>query len=272
MANRKKTALTKEDKFRQCPACFGPIDYFNSCRKCGRQWTPELSETEKLEQAESQRDAEAEDPGPTLVGEREAALERDKEEILGKTAKVVGTKKKNLPPSFKLWEIHDGDSDAEITRKRSLMRLDSNKIYSVAGLSSKAYGNMKNVVMLTSRLWAFLDDNEREAFAPTAESIKEGLIGLAELSAKKINLAARMEEVLTREHRRVHQVRQAKAASIAAKKKATRVTTPGNDTEGFETANLVGLDPEGLMEQVQLNLNLKKKRAQEKAEPEIYDE
>src|SRR5208337_1538961 len=183
MANRKKTALTKEDKFRQCPACFGPIDYFNSCRKCGREWTPELSETEKLEQAESQRDAETEEPKPALVGEREAALERDKEEILGKKPKVVGTKKKNLPASFKLWEIHDGDNDAEITRKRSLMRLDSRKIYNQMGLSMRAYQNLKAAMLSLTRLWGFLDEPEREAFAPTAELLKQGMMGLAELSS-----------------------------------------------------------------------------------------
>src|SRR5208337_2745396 len=122
---KKKIALTKEDKFRQCPKCYGPIDYFNTCRQCGRPWTPELSEMEKLEMQEAARGEETEDPEPALVGEREAALERDKEEIIGKKAKPVGTKKKNIPPTFKHWEILDGDDDTEIVRKRSLMRLDS---------------------------------------------------------------------------------------------------------------------------------------------------
>ncbi len=271
MANRKKTALTKEDKFRQCPACFGPIDYFNSCRKCGRQWTPELSEAEKLEQAESQQDVE--EPETALVGEREAALERDEEEILGKAAKVVGTKKKkNLPPSFKLWEIHDGDSDAEITRKRSLMRLDSRRIYAAMGLSTKAYGNLKNVMVLLTRLWEHLDDKEREAFAPTAEFLKKGLLGLAELTSKKVNLAAQMEETLTREYHRAHQVRQARTTAQIVAKKATRVTTPGADTEGFETVNLVNLNPEELMEQIQTNLKLKGLRGQKHEESEFSDE
>ncbi len=271
---KKKTVLTREDKFRQCPSCFGPIDYFNSCRKCGRGWTPDLSEAERLEREESRRDVGEEDSEakPALVGERETALERDKEEILGKTAKIIGSKKKSLPPSFKLWEIHDDDNDAEITRKRSLMRLDSRRIYAAMGLSAKAYGNMKNVIRLLSRLWEVLDDNEREAFAPTAEYLKKGLIGLAELSSKKIDLAARMEEILTREHHRMHRVRQARETAQPTAKRATRVTTPGNDTEGFETVNQVSLDPQELIEEVQRNLKLKGLRGRKPEESEFSDD
>lgn len=268
MANRKKTALTKEDKFRQCPACFGPIDYFNSCRRCGRPWTPELSEAEKLEQVESPRDVE--EPETALVGEREAALERDEEEILGKAAKVVGTKKKkNLPPSFKLWEIHDGDSDAEITRKRSLMRLDSRKIYNQMGLSMRAYQNLKATMLSLTRLWGFLDEPEREAFAPTAEFLKQGMMGLAELSSKKVALAAEMEEILLREERKARMVRMAKQTiKDAIRRKATKVTTPGADTEGYETVDLAELDPEELMEQVRVQLALKTKKPKIQIEEE----
>src|SRR5271166_2965806 len=142
MANKKKKN-SREDKFRQCPACYGPIDYFNTCRRCGRGWTPELTEAEKLERLQG---PVAEESEPVPVGQREAALQRDKEEILGKAAKVVGSKKKHLPASFKLWEIHDGDSDSEITRKRSLMRLDSRKIYNQMGLAMRAYQNQKGVM------------------------------------------------------------------------------------------------------------------------------
>lgn len=264
MANRKKTALTREDKFRQCPACFGPIDYFNSCRRCGRGWTPELSETEKLEKAEANHkdgDEEAEEE-PALVGERPADLEREKEEILGKKAKLVGTKKKsNLPPAYKHWEILDGDDDVEIIRKRSLMRLDSRKVYNQMGLSMRAYQNLKAVMLSLTRLWGFLDDVEREEFSPTADLLKKGMMGLAEFSAKKVALASAMEEALLREQRKVRTIRAAQhSIKDAIKKRATRVTTPGADTEGLETVDLVGLDPEELMEQVRVQLALKSKK------------
>jgi hypothetical protein len=268
---KKKVALTKEDKFRQCPKCFGPIDYFNTCRSCGRPWTPALSTAEKLEMEAEARGEESEEPEPVLVGERESALEREKEEIVGKKAKPVGTKK-HTSPIFKHWEINDGDDDTEIVRKRSLMRLDSRRIYAAMGLSTKAYGNLKNVMVLLTRLWEHLDDKEREAFAPTAEFLKKGLLGLAELTSKKVNLAAQMEETLTREYHRAHQVRQARTTAQIVAKKATRVTTPGADTEGFETVNLVNLNPEELMEQIQTNLKLKGLRGQKHEESEFSDE
>jgi hypothetical protein len=256
---KKKVALTKEDKFHSCPKCFGPIDYFNTCRTCGRPWTPALTEAEKLEAEQEGREE------PTLVGEREAALEREKEEIVGKKAKPVGTKKHDSP-MFKHWEINDGDDDTEIVRKRSLMRLDARKVYNQMGLAMRAYQTQKKVLICLSNLWGFLDEPERESFAPTAELLKQGLMGLAELSSKKVNLAAQMEEALLREKRKARTVRSAKDVISAAIKKATKLTTPGADSEGFETVDLVDLDPEELMEQVKIQLAQRTKKFQKDAE------
>lgn len=247
---KKKVALTKEDKFHSCPKCFGPIDYFNTCRQCGRPWTPTLTKAEIEEAARG----ESEDPEPVLVGERESALEREKEEIVGKVVKPVGIKKKNAPPIFKHWEINDGDDDTTIVQKRSLMRLDARKVYNQMGLAMRAYQTQKKVLICLSNLWGFLDEPERDAFAPTAELLKQGLMGLAELSSKKVNLAAQMEEALVREKRKARTVRSAKGVIDAAIKKATKMTTPGHDSEGFETVDLADLDPEELMEQVKIQL------------------
>jgi|SRR5579863_41240 len=276
MANKKKKA-SREDKFRQCPACYGPIDYFNTCRRCGRGWTPELSPTELLERQQSARDPEDEEPEPALlVGDREAALAREKEEIIGKKAKVVGSKKKHLPASFKLWEIHDGDNDSEITRKRSLMRLDSRKIYNQMGLAMRAYQNQKGVMLWLTRLWEYLDEKERTAFAPTAELLKQGMIGLAELSAAKVELAAEMEQILLKEQRKVRIARAAaQAIDTLARAKAklgTKLTNPGADTEGFETVDLAELDPEELMEQVRIQLALKKNPKKSRFEDVVEEE
>jgi len=261
--------LTKADKFRECPACYGPIDYFNSCRKCGRGWTPELTETEKLEQSEAKRDPEDEEEKPALVGERKTPLERDKKEITGKKAKVVGTKKNN---PFKLWEIQDGDNDAEISRKRSLMRLDSHKVYNQMGLVMRAYQNQKAVMISLTRLWGFLDEDERDEFSPTADLLKQGLMGLAKFSAKKVDLAAAMEDALLKERRRIHVIRGAKDAISLAAKKATKLTTPGADSEGFETIDLADLDPDELMEQVRIQLALKQKQKKSRFEQEVEEE
>jgi|SRR5271166_449879 len=263
---KKKIALTKEDKFRQCPKCYGPIDYFNTCRQCGRPWTPALTKAEIQEMEAEARGEESEDPEPVLVGERESALTREMEEIVGEKAKPVGTKKKNTSPIFKLWEILDTDDDTEIVRKRSLMRLDARKIYNQMGLAMRAYQTQKQVLICLTNLWGFLDEPEREAFAPTAEMLKQGLMGLAELSSKKVNLAAQMEEALVREKRKARTVRSAKDVINAAIKKATKLTTPGADSEGFETVDLVDLDPEELMEQVKLQLAQRTKKFQKDSE------
>jgi hypothetical protein len=265
---KKKVALTKEDKFHSCPKCFGPIDYFNTCRQCGRPWTPTLTKAEIQEMEAAERGEESEDPEPVLVGERESALEREKEEIIGKVAKPVGTKKKNASPQFKHWEIDDGDDDTEIIRKRSLMHLDTRKVYNQMGLAMRAYQTQKKVLICLSNLWGFLDEPERNAFAPTAEMLKQGLIGLAELSSKKVNLAAEMEEALVREKRKARTVRSAKSVINAAIKKATKVTTPGHDSEGFETVDLKDIDPEELMEQVKIQLAQRTNKFKKDAEEE----
>jgi|SRR5208282_1079046 len=265
MPKKTQVKLTKEDKFRQCPKCYGPIDYFNTCRQCGRPWTPTLTKAELLEMEAEARGEESEDPEPVLVGERESLLDREKEEIIGEKAKPVGAKK-HTSPMFKHWEILDGDDDTEITRKRSLMRLDARKVYNQMGLAMRAYQTQKKVLICLSNLWGFLDGPERDAFAPTAELLKQGLIGLAELSSKKVNLAAEMEEVLVREKRKARTVRSAKDVINAAIKKASKLPSPGADTEGFETVDLVDLDPEELMEQVKLQLAQRTKKFQKDAE------
>jgi hypothetical protein len=262
---KKKIALTKEDKFRQCPKCYGPIDYFNTCRRCGRPWTPALTKAEIQEMEAEARAEESEDPEPALVGERESALTREMDEIVGKVAKPVG-RKKHDSPIFKHWEILDGDDDTEIVRKRSLMRLDARKIYNQMGLAMRAYQTQKQVLICLTNLWGFLDEPEREAFAPTAEMLKQGLMGLAELSSKKVSLAAQMEEALLREKRKARTVRSAKDVINAAIKKASKLPSPGADSEGFETVDLVDLDPEELMEQVKLQLAQRTKKFQKDAE------
>ncbi len=273
----KKKANNREGKFRECPACYGPIDYFNSCRHCGRRWTPELSEIEKkeLELAREKRDSgePLEEEQVVQLSAREAALQRDKEEILGKKAKLVGTKSKDTPASFKEWQIHDGDDDTEISRKRSLMRLDSRKIYNQMGLVMRAYQNQKGVILWLTRLWEYLDEAERDEFAPTADLLKKGMMGLAEFSAKKVELAAQMEEALLKEQRKVRTVRAAKSAidTAARAKRATKLTTPGADSEGFETVDMADLDPEELLEQVRIQLSLKSKKKQSRFEQEVEE-
>lgn len=265
---KKKIALTKEDKFRQCPKCYGPIDYFNTCRRCGRPWTPALTKAEIQEMEAEARGEESEDPEPALVGERESALTREMEEIAGEKAKPVGTKKKHTSPTFKHWEINDGDDDTVIVQKRSLMRLDARKIYNQMGLAMRAYQTQKKVLICLSNLWGFLDEPERDAFAPTAEMLKQGLLGLAELSSKKVDLAAQMEEALVREKRKARTVRSAKDVINAAIKKASKLPGAGHDSEGFETVDLKDLDPEELMEQVKIQLAQRTKKFQKDAEEE----
>lgn len=268
---RKKKA-DPNPKFISCPACGGPIDYWNTCRQCGRAWTPELTETEKLELADKENTKdlteEDEEEGVKGLGNRESALTRSEEELSGKVAKKLAP---GAHPKGRVWEIEEGDSETVISRKRSLMRLDSRKIYNAMGLAVRAQEGQRGVLLWLSRLWEFLDEDDRRAFAPTAELLKKAMVELTKLRKAKVDAAVDMEKVVNREHNKARQIRYTTANVSGGKKKKvskTKVTEPGADTEGFETAPLVDLDPDELMEQVKERMALRGGKVQSSQELE----
>jgi hypothetical protein len=282
MAKTRTKKAKGDPKFIQCPKCGGPIDYFNTCRNCGRGYTPELSESEKLE-LEEERQAAAErgeEPELDTISGLAAAAN-----ILGEEPKKVGTPRySRLPKTYKDWQIIDSDSDTEISRKRSLMRLDNRKVYNAMGLAVRAHENQRMVLITLSRLYEFLDDDERAKFSVSAEKLKQAMADLTKLRVEKIAAAAEMERAMAEEYQAARHARLSRLVEVPKKKRKkagkfsgvvmpglTQVTDPGADTEGFETAPQIALDPETLMQQVKERLALRDKEVQKKEELEDGD-
>jgi len=275
MAKTRKKKSKSDPKFISCPKCGGPIDYFNTCRNCGRGWTPELSEAEKLELEEERKQAEerGEEPETDIIAG--VAMSAN---ILGEEVRKVGTPKySRLPQTYKDWQIADTDNDFEISRKRSLMRLDNRKIYNAMGLAVRAHENQRMVLLTLSRLYEFLDEKERSGFQATAETLKRAMAELTKLRGEKIAAAAEMERAMAEEFQAARHARLSRVPETKKKKShgkfsgvvmggLTKVTDPGADTEGFETAVPVELSPEELMEQVKDRLALRSKETPQKEE------
>src|SRR5271167_137780 len=105
---------------KRCPQCSGAIDYFGSCRRCGREWSETLEEEELAEGLPEgqQHPAEIKPPAKT-------PRKRNRFTKSSKKAEAAASNDK-----YALWRIDPArDDEAEIINKRSLMRLDSRKTY-----------------------------------------------------------------------------------------------------------------------------------------------
>jgi len=287
---------------KRCPQCGGQIDYFGSCRKCGREWSPTLAYDEEptgKPEGSEQHDAYVKDK------QRGRKPTRNKNTKNPKKAKRVAT----LPAKFADWEIDpDRDSETEVIRKRSLMRLDSRKIYNAMGLSVRAHENQKSALLWFERLWEFLEEDERSLLGPVVESMKVSYVGVRNLAQLKVREAAEMEIVMEKAHKLARKARLRLLAEDAKKKakdkKAGKKPTellgpfgpytpegpqgpgqppglghvvpimPGQDTEGFSTPEPVAIPPDKLLAFAKERLSGldKEKRQRRKAKDPAQDE
>src|SRR5579863_6847061 len=143
--------MPDKNAHKRCPQCGGEIDYFGSCRRCGREWSEGLEEDEAAEGLpDGQQHPSEVKPQPTKK------LRRNRFTKSSKKAAASDDK-------YALWRIDSAnDDDTEIIRKRSLMRLDSRKIYNQMGLSLRAHEAEKAALLWLSRLWDFLSDEEQK--------------------------------------------------------------------------------------------------------------
>jgi hypothetical protein len=260
---------------KRCPQCGGTIDYFGSCRKCGREWSTTLQPDE---QATGKPEGEQHKPfveDPAKKPPTRTRFTKNKDRRASKPGK--------LPERFADWMIDPvRDGDTEIIRKRSLMRLDSRKIYNAMGLSVRAHENQKAALIWFEKVWEFLDDDERGLLAPTVEALKAAYGGVRDLAQAKVRLAAEMEIVLEKAHKDARKARLRILAEDAKKqakdKKAGRKPKeligpwgayvpegpegpgqppglghvvpimPGQDTEGYGNPVPVVIPPDKLLE------------------------
>jgi hypothetical protein len=232
--------MPDKNAHKRCPQCSGEIDYFGSCRRCGREWSEGLEEDETAAGLpEGQQHPSEIKPQPTKK------LRRNRHTKSSKKASDPDDK-------YALWRIDPAnDDDTEIIRKRSLMRLDSRKTYNAMGLSLRAHEANKAALLWLSRLWEFLSDEEQSALTPALEHLKHGFADLKVVAQAKVNEAARMEIELEKEHkaaraaRLFQQKKKAQGVDPALQSGKAKEIMPGEDTEGLGL-DLATIDPKAL--------------------------
>jgi hypothetical protein len=221
----------KSGKKCQNPKCTGLIDMFGTCLQCGEVYKESGQNPDKTGQESGQ---------PKKIGKRVGGDE--------------------IPDEFKRWTIEVNDPETEIVRKRSLMRFESRKIHTAAGLSVRAQQEQRKVLIAVARLWDTLSADEREAFMPTVKMLGQVMLAINTLARERIAVAVKMEKarekafIGARNARLKADAKQRKAAAEKAKESAKTVTKPGQDTEGFSVPTPVAIDPELLLEQTRENL------------------
>jgi hypothetical protein len=227
--------MPDKNAHKRCPQCGGEIDYFGSCRRCGREWSEGLEEDEAADGLpDGQQHPSEVKPPPAKK--------------LRKNRFTKSSKKAASDDKYALWRIDTvNDDDTEIIRKRSLMRLDSRKTYNAMGLSLRAHEAEKAALLWLSRLWEFLSKDEQVALTPALEHLKRSFADVRLVAQSKVNEAARMEIELEKEHKaaRTARIRLIKAATKKQVEAAKQIT-PGQDTEGMNLPDPAVLDPKAL--------------------------
>lgn len=223
---------------KRCPQCGGAIDYFGSCRRCGREWSENLEEDEVADGLPEGQQHPAE---VKQVGKRKPRRNRFTKSSEPKQAS---------DDKYALWRIDTTkDDETEIIKKRSLMRLDSRKTYNAMGLSLRAHEAEKAALLWLSRLWAFLSEEEQTALTPAVEHLKRSFADVKLVAQSKVHEAAAMEIALEKEHKAARTARirlLSEEAKRRQKEAATKQILPGEDTEGFGAPNPATIDPQAL--------------------------
>jgi hypothetical protein len=218
---------------KQCPNCGGAIDYFGSCKRCGREWSEGLEE------------------GEQATGLPEGQQHPAKKKTVKKTVtRTRYTKNRNAadPSKFDLWQIDvANDTETEIIRKRSLMHLDSRKAYNTLGLSLRARRSQKEALLWLSRLWELLSEEDQKRLSSTLQLLKRGFADIDALTEHKMAETAVMEKALEKAHSTARVARM-KIIKADAEKKAKDSLLPGagQDSEGFGVPTPVGIKPEDI--------------------------
>lgn len=220
---------------KRCPQCGGAIDFFGSCRRCGREWSEKLEEDELA-------DGKPEGQQHDAIIKQQPKSKRSPRNKYTKSSSA-----KDPTDKYSLWRIDaNNDDETEIITKRSLMRLDSRKAYNQMGLALRSHEAQKAALLWLSRLWELLSKEEQVALAPTLEHMRRGYADIKLVAQSKVNAAAKMEVEAEKEHKQARSARLRLHNQRKAKEAATVQIRPGQDTEGFGVPDLAVIDPAAL--------------------------
>lgn len=220
-----------DNSTKQCPQCGGEIDIFGSCRRCGREWSEGLEEGEQ---------------GAGLP----AGLQHPskKTPTKPKTIRTRYTKNRRAADGskFDLWQIDvANDTETEIIHKRSLMHLDTRKMYSTLGLSLRARRSQKEALLWLSQLGELLPEEDQKRLAPTLMLLKRGFADVEALTQHKMAETAIMEKALEQAHSTARVARM-KLIKVERDKLAKTMLLPGQDSEGMAVPTPQTIKPEDL--------------------------
>jgi len=129
-----------------------------------------------------------------------------------KSRKEMGMEPGSLPFKFRVDIDTSKDSEVEVVRKRSLMRLNSHKVYNLMGFSVKAHE--KATIAWLTRLFDELDiddpamQEERKALTPIIQTLQTAFREIGEIRQNKIRQAEQMEELVSKARSRARLVRE----------------------------------------------------------------
>jgi hypothetical protein len=110
----------------------------------------------------------------------------------------LGLAKGELPYKFRVEINPEADNEVEITRKRALLRLNSDRTYKQMAFSTQAADHQKIVLGWLLQLGDNMDEDEKKSLIPIIGSVQKALEDLQVLKTEKINQAVKMEEVVER--------------------------------------------------------------------------
>lgn len=224
---------------QRCPQCGGEIDYFDSCRKCGREWSEHL---EPEEQAKGLPE-----------GQHESIIKQPKSKRSPRNKYTKPSSSKEPTDKYSLWRIDaNNDNETEIINKRSLMRLDSRRMYAALGLVSRAYDAQRGALLWLQYLTEFLNEDERKTLAPTTEFLKRAFSDTARFRQTKVAEAAEMETELEKAHRSARAGRIRLLDEEANQKVSTKQSVP--DLAIIDSKALETMTPDELLEIVKMKL------------------
>lgn len=123
-----------------------------------------------------------------------------------RTRKQMGLEDGELPYKFRV-EIGDKDTETEVSNKRALLRLNSQRVYMQMGCAAQALNSMRQTANWLGRLMENMDEEDRTSLAPTLEAFEISLHSLEDLSRRKTGNAVRMEELVERERKKARGAR-----------------------------------------------------------------
>jgi hypothetical protein len=124
-----------------------------------------------------------------------------------KTRKELGLGPNEIPFKFRVDIDPEKDNEVEVSRKRALLRLNSQRVYMQMGCAVKAHNSMRETAKWIANLFENMDEEDRTAAASVFMRIEGLLFGLENLSNQKILQAVNMEELVERERRRAQAAR-----------------------------------------------------------------